>query len=106
MKFSELDLNPLMLQALQKMNYTDLTPIQEQTFPHILSGRDLLATAEPGSGKTSACGIPLVQKIDTSQNEIQALILVICQTQHFVDRIVKKTPDAGSPKTMGLGCQI
>ena len=76
MKFSELDLNPLMLQALQKMNYTDLTPIQEQTFPHILSGRDLLATAETGSGKTSACGIPLVQKIDTSQNEIQALILV------------------------------
>jgi ATP-dependent RNA helicase DeaD len=94
MKFSELDLNPLMLQALQKMNYTDLTPIQEQTFPHILSGKDLLATAETGSGKTSACSIPLVQRIVTSQKEIQALILVptrelALQYVEEIDKIVK-----------------
>jgi ATP-dependent RNA helicase DeaD len=58
------------------MGYTELTPIQEQTLLHILEGRDLLATAETGSGKTSACGIPLVQRIDPGRNEIQALILV------------------------------
>ncbi len=94
MKFVELDLNPLLHQSLQKMNYIDLTPIQEQTFPHILSGRDLLATAETGSGKTSACGIPLVQKIDTSQTEIQALILVptrelALQYVEEIDKIVQ-----------------
>jgi ATP-dependent RNA helicase DeaD len=58
------------------MTYTELTPIQEQTLPHILAGKDLLATAETGSGKTSACGIPLVERIDPRSNEIQALILV------------------------------
>jgi ATP-dependent RNA helicase DeaD len=93
MKFSELDLKPQLFQALKKMNYIELTPIQEQTFPHILEGRDLLATAETGSGKTSACSIPLVQNIDAAKTEIQALILVptrelALQYVEEIDRIV------------------
>ncbi len=76
MKFSELDLKPKILKALTDMGYEDLTPIQEKTFSPILSGRDLLARAETGSGKTAACAIPLVQMIDPSLNAIQALILV------------------------------
>jgi ATP-dependent RNA helicase DeaD len=76
MRFTELDLKPEILKALKDMEYNDLTPIQEETFSQILSGRDLLARAETGSGKTAACGIPLVQTIDPSLNAIQALILV------------------------------
>ena len=76
MKFSELDLKPEILKALTDMGYQDLTPIQEKTFSPILNGSDLLARAETGSGKTAACGIPLVQRIDPSLNAIQALILV------------------------------
>ncbi|NIQ36978.1 MAG: DEAD/DEAH box helicase [Proteobacteria bacterium] len=76
MKFSELDLRPEILKALTNMGYQDLTPIQEKTLSPILSGGDLLARAETGSGKTAACGIPLVQMIDPSVNAIQALILV------------------------------
>jgi len=76
MKFSELDLKPEIQTALADMGYQDLTPIQEKTFSLILNGRDLLARAETGSGKTAACGIPLVQMIDPSLNAIQALILV------------------------------
>ncbi|MBN1837334.1 MAG: DEAD/DEAH box helicase [Spirochaetales bacterium] len=76
MKFTELDLKPEIQKALNDMGYQDLTPIQEMTFPHILAGKDLLATAETGSGKTSACGIPLVQRTDPNLNAVQALILV------------------------------
>ena len=76
MKFSELDLKPEILKVLTEMGYQELTPIQEETFSFILDGRDLLARAETGSGKTAACGIPLVQMIDPSLNAIQALILV------------------------------
>jgi len=76
MKFSDLELKPEILKALGNMGYDDLTPIQEKTFSPILSGRDLLARAETGSGKTAACGIPLVQMINPSVNAIQALILV------------------------------
>ena len=76
MLFSELNLKPEILEALGHMGYKELTPIQEKTFGPILSGRDLLARAETGSGKTGACGVPLVQMIDPSLNAIQALILV------------------------------
>ena len=76
MKFSELDLRREIQEALTAMGYKELTPIQEETFLPILNGRDLLARAETGSGKTAACCVPLVQKIDASLNAIQALILV------------------------------
>ncbi|MHC4551219.1 MAG: DEAD/DEAH box helicase [Planctomycetota bacterium] len=76
MKFSELDLKPGILKALAKKGYEDLTPIQEQTLPHVLAGKDLIALAQTGSGKTAACGIPVVQSVDPSIKEVQALILV------------------------------
>jgi ATP-dependent RNA helicase DeaD len=76
MYFSELGLKPEIMKALAEIGYQELTPIQEETISPILSGKDLLARAETGSGKTAACGIPLVQTIDPSLNAIQALILV------------------------------
>ncbi|MHC4122527.1 MAG: DEAD/DEAH box helicase [Planctomycetota bacterium] len=76
MKFTDLDLNPQILAALKEIKYVDLTPVQEKTFPHILSGRDIIARAETGSGKTAACAIPLVQMVDPSVKAVQSLILV------------------------------
>ena len=76
MKFTDLDLKPEILAALEDIQYVDLTPIQEKTFPHILSGKDMIARAETGSGKTAACGVPLVQMVDPSIKAIQSLVLV------------------------------
>jgi len=76
MKFTELNLKPDLLAGLEEIGYTELTPIQEQTFRHILSGRDMIAVAETGSGKTAACAVPLVQGIDVSLKAVQVLILV------------------------------
>ena len=76
MKFTDLDLKPEILAALRDIQYVDLTPVQEKTFPHILSGRDIIAKAETGSGKTAACAVPIVQMTDTSLKAVQALVLV------------------------------
>jgi ATP-dependent RNA helicase DeaD len=76
MKFTDLDLKPRILTALKDMQYVELTPIQEKTFPHILAGRDIIARAETGSGKTAACAVPIVQMVDPSVKAVQALILV------------------------------
>jgi len=76
MKFTDLELKPQILAALKDIKYVDLTPIQEKTFPHILAGRDIIARAETGSGKTAACAVPLVQMVDLSIKAIQSLILV------------------------------
>ncbi|MGW8288206.1 MAG: DEAD/DEAH box helicase [Desulfobulbales bacterium] len=76
MKFDELGLSPEILTAVTSMGFTELTPIQKQTYELIRQGHDLMALAETGSGKTSACGIPLADMVDREINDIQALILV------------------------------
>lgn len=96
MKFKDLNLKPKLLSALETMGFEDLTPIQEKTFPHILEGNDLLALAETGSGKTAACGIPLVQKIEEGVEGIQALVIVptrelAMQYTDAIDEMAKQT---------------
>jgi len=76
MKFSELNLPPDILKSIVAMGYDEMTPIQEATYPIISEGHDLCALAETGSGKTAACVIPLIQKIDASLNAIQGLVIV------------------------------
>ena len=73
MRFSELDLPPEILTAIEKMGYEEMTPIQEATYPIILAGRDLCALAETGSGKTAACAIPLATRKHTV-NKLEILI--------------------------------
>jgi ATP-dependent RNA helicase DeaD len=94
MKFSEIELKEPLRKALAEMGFEDLTPIQEATFPIVLKGTDLLALAETGSGKTSACGIPLVQSIDKESGFLQALVVVptrelALQYVDEIDRIAK-----------------
>lgn len=76
MKFKDICFRPEISQALEEMGFEDLSPIQEQTLLPILEGRDIVAIAETGSGKTSACGIPLSQLVDEELEEIQVLVLV------------------------------
>lgn len=76
MRYDELDLSPGVLKGLKKMGYEQLTAVQEQTFHYILSGRDMIARAETGSGKTAACAVPMVQAVDTSLKAVQGLVVV------------------------------
>ena len=91
MLFSELNLPAPVLEALREMGYEETTPIQEKTLPYILSGKDVLGLAETGSGKTSACAIPLVSKIDTQDRNIQVLILV--PTRELAFQYVQEVDD-------------
>lgn len=81
MLFKELNLIEPVLRALETEGYTTPTPIQQQSIPHVLSGRDLLGCAQTGTGKTAAFAIPILQLIDASkkahpqQRGIKALIL-------------------------------
>src|SRR5574344_1518955 len=73
--FRSLDLSQKAMSSLEKAGFIDLTPIQEQTFDILASGKDLLGEAPTGTGKTAAYFVPSMDKID--DNEIlQMLILV------------------------------
>ncbi|MDQ6482107.1 DEAD/DEAH box helicase [Dyadobacter sp. LHD-138] len=77
MNFNEFELHEDVLNAVDSMNYQQATPIQEQSIPYILSGKDLLACAQTGTGKTAAYLIPILDKIATTPTgQIGALILV------------------------------
>lgn len=74
--FEALGLDPAVLDALREMNYEVPTSIQEKAIPIIIEGKDLIALAETGSGKTAACSIPICQRVQTESVHIQALIIV------------------------------
>jgi ATP-dependent RNA helicase DeaD len=76
MKFAELNLKPQVMRALKEKGYEDMTPVQEKTYSVITTGKDIIAKAETGSGKTAACAVPIVQSVDASKKTIQALVLV------------------------------
>lgn len=91
MKFSELNLPQAILSSLKRIGFKELTPIQEATYPIILIGRDICALAETGSGKTGACAIPLIQKVDPNSKTIQGLVIVPTRELciQYVDEIHK-----------------
>jgi ATP-dependent RNA helicase DeaD len=73
--FAELGLSETLVEALQHLGYENPTPIQEQAIPSLLEGRDVIGQAQTGTGKTAAFGLPLLQYVDPSMDEIQALVL-------------------------------
>ncbi len=86
--FTTLPLPPKMLSNLEQLGYHDMTPIQEKSLPFILEGKDLIAQAKTGSGKTAAFGIGLLLKIDVSKFHPQAL--VITPTRELAEQVAKE----------------
>jgi len=81
MPFKKFGLTPEILRAVQAMNYTTPTPIQEQAIPRVLEGRDLLGSAQTGTGKTAAFALPILHRLGAEgkpgrgKKPIRALIL-------------------------------
>ncbi|MCW3017440.1 MAG: box helicase, partial [Solirubrobacterales bacterium] len=73
--FADLGLSETTLAALQAVGYEHPSPIQEQSIPHMLQGKDIIGQAQTGSGKTAAFGLPIVEYVDPSIQEVQALVL-------------------------------
>ena len=72
MSFEDLGLAPFLLRALAEQGYENPTPIQQQAIPLVLEGHDLLAGAQTGTGKTAAFGLPLLQHLATSAQEVRS----------------------------------
>src|ERR671916_284257 len=73
--FEELGLSRPLLDALAHLGYERPTPIQEQAIPALLEGRDVMGQAQTGTGKTAAFGLPMLEYVDPSDAEVQALVL-------------------------------
>src|SRR5437764_14731665 len=73
--FSELGLEPPLLEAVHDVGYESPSPIQEQAIPPLLEGSDVIGQAQTGPGKTAAFGLPMIQYVDPSEHEVQGLVL-------------------------------
>jgi ATP-independent RNA helicase DbpA len=86
--FSSLSLQPALLQAIESLGYAQMTPIQDASLPPMLEGRDVIAQAMTGSGKTAAFGLALLSKLDA--DAIRAQALVLCPTRELADQVSKE----------------
>ncbi len=86
--FLHFKLDDKIMKSIKELGFKKPTPIQNKVIPHLLlSNQDLIATAQTGTGKTAAFGLPLLQLIDTNSNKIQTLIL--CPTRELCLQIGK-----------------
>lgn len=88
-KFRSLGLSENVLTALQKKGWETPSPIQEKTIPLLLSGlKDIVGQAQTGTGKTAAFGLPLIEKLDDNNKNVQALIM--CPTRELAIQVAEE----------------
>ena len=94
--FEQMGLSQTVLQAVQAMGFEEPTPIQEQTIPAAMEGRDVVGRAQTGTGKTVAFAIPMVEKISRDTTEVRAL--VITPTRELAVQVAEELNKIGQYK--------
>ncbi|GIW03681.1 MAG: hypothetical protein KatS3mg059_0301 [Thermomicrobiales bacterium] len=85
--FEDLGLSAPLLKSISEVGYEEPTPIQALTIPVLLAGRDVIAQAQTGSGKTAAFGLPIIEAIDPKDRHVQAIIL--CPTRELAIQVAE-----------------
>ncbi|MBM7455834.1 ATP-independent RNA helicase DbpA [Oceanisphaera litoralis] len=87
-EFSTLPLAPSLIANLTSLEYTRMTPIQAQSLPLMLEGKDVIAQASTGSGKTVAFGLALLARLDVNHMGVQTMVL--CPTRELADQVARE----------------
>src|SRR5215213_4337070 len=91
--FSLLALSPSLIQVVEELGYEEMTPIQAQSIPLLLEGKDLIGQSKTGSGKTAAFTLPILEKINLEWRKPQALIL--CPTRELCAQVAREIRKLG-----------
>lgn len=86
--FKTLGLRPEMLETLDSLGYTEMTPIQQQALPMVLQGKDVIGQGKTGSGKTAAFSLGLLSNLNVQRFRVQTLVL--CPTRELADQVAKE----------------
>ncbi|MCR5153291.1 MAG: DEAD/DEAH box helicase [Lachnospiraceae bacterium] len=88
MRFDETTIEPSILRAVKEMGFEEMTPIQAEAIPLVMTGSDIIGQAQTGTGKTAAFGIPLLSMVDPKDHALQALIL--CPTRELAIQVAEE----------------
>ncbi len=91
--FSSLPLSPVLLNNLDSLGYTAMTPIQAQSLPLMLQGKDVIGQGKTGSGKTAAFGLTVLSNLNVKRFRVQSLVL--CPTRELADQVAKEIRKLG-----------
>ncbi|MBQ5755219.1 MAG: DEAD/DEAH box helicase [Oscillospiraceae bacterium] len=91
MKYTELALSPEIQKAVERMGFVEMTEIQQKAIPVMMSGKDVIAKAPTGTGKTCAFGIPVIEAVDREKNLPQTVILA--PTRELAQQIAQDLRD-------------
>ncbi|WP_404416310.1 ATP-dependent RNA helicase DbpA [Vreelandella aquamarina] len=86
--FASLALSPALLTNLDSLGYHAMTPVQAESLPPMLAGRDVMAQAKTGSGKTAAFGLALLERLRLDAFAVQGLVL--CPTRELADQVAEE----------------
>jgi len=86
--FNSLPLSPALLENLDSLGYSEMTPIQASSLPLMLSGKDVIGQGKTGSGKTAAFGLSLLTNLNVKRFRVQSLVL--CPTRELADQVAKE----------------
>ena len=92
-RFEELGLTREIEKAIQVMGFEEASPIQTKAIPAIKEGGDIIGQAQTGTGKTAAFGIPMLEKIDSKNKQLQAIIL--CPTRELAIQVAEEIRNLG-----------
>jgi ATP-dependent RNA helicase RhlE len=98
MTFADLGLSPAILEAVAEQGYDTPSPIQEKAIPAVLSGKDVMAAAQTGTGKTAGFTLPLLQRLSESNNNVQAnqvRALVLTPTRELAAQVAESVKTYG-----------
>lgn len=88
LRFKDLNISSEIQRAVEDMGFEEATPIQSLAIPHILEGKDVTGQAQTGTGKTAAFGIPILEMVNPSVRELQAVIL--CPTRELAIQVAEE----------------
>lgn len=88
MRFEELNFEPSLMEGLSAMNFQEMTPVQEQSIPLIMEGKDIIACAQTGTGKTAAYLLPLLNRMQKQQHDPDAVnAIIMAPTRELAQQI-------------------
>jgi superfamily II DNA/RNA helicase len=87
LNFQEFELDPRLLEGIEAMGYTKATPVQEQVIPLIMEGKDVMASAQTGTGKTAAFLLPVVHRLISLGHDSSVKALIIVPTRELAVQI-------------------
>ncbi|MGM0898784.1 MAG: DEAD/DEAH box helicase [Bacillota bacterium] len=99
-KFTDLNISETTLKSVRRMGFEEATPIQEGTIRLGMEGKDIIGQAQTGTGKTTAFGIPLIEKIDTRDGNVQGL--VIAPTRELAIQVSEELYNLGKDKNVRI----